>query len=316
VIVQALPAGNTASNKSRHTPAAPNQRNAMNRTVLITGATGNVSTSLLNALRGSQLKLRALVRNPSKAAHLQASGVAVFAGDLDDSSSLARAFEGVDDLWLLSPPSPRAPENSMNALWAARQAGVKRVVRMSAIGAAHDAPTRNGRLHALSDHELQHSDMQWTILRPHFFMQNLLGFAPAIAADGRFYLDFGSARLGLVDVRDIGELAARVLMDEPQRHHKKIYTVTGPESITMNQAAESIAEVLGKPVQYVPVPHEVVRENLLKMGIPEWTAGLTIEYGAAYSAGWGDFTTSHFEEVTGKPARSFATFARELWPRA
>lgn len=288
----------------------------MSRIVLITGATGNVSTALLSALRDSPLKLRALVRNPSKAGALQASGVEAFAGDLDDSSSLPRAFDGVDDLWLLTPPSPRAPENSMNALWAARQAGVKRVVRMSAVGAAHDAPTRNGRLHALSDQELQNSDMLWTILRPHFFMQNLLGFAPSIAADGRFYLDLGSARLGMVDVRDIGEFAARVLMDDPQRHHKKIYTVTGPESITIDQAAESIAQVVGKPVQYVSVPHEVVRENLLNIGVPEWTVGLTIEYGAAYSTGWGDFTTSHFEEVTGKRARNFATFARELWPRA
>jgi uncharacterized protein YbjT (DUF2867 family) len=283
---------------------------------LVTGATGAVSTALLNALRGSPLKLRALVRNPSKAAPLSTAGVEVFTGDLDDSSSLPPAFEGVDDLWLLTPPSPRAPENSMNALWAAKQAGVKRVVRMSAIGASHDAPTRNGRLHALSDQELQSSKMQWTILRPHFFMQNLLGFASTLHADGKFYFDLGSARLAMVDVRDIGELAARVLMDDPQRHHQKIYTVTGPESITMHQAAGDIAKAIGRPAQYVPVPHEVVRESLLKIGVPEWLAGLTIEYGAAYSAGWGDFTTSHFEEVTGKRARSFATFAREVWPRA
>lgn len=288
----------------------------MSRTVVITGATGNVSTALVHALRKSPLKLRALVRDTSKATHLRESGVPLFAGDLDDPDSLPRAaFDSVDDLWLLTPPGPRAPEHSMNALWAARQAGVKRVVRMSAIGAAHDAPTRNGRLHALSDHELQSSGLLWTILRPHFFMQNLLGLASSVARDGNLYLDLGTARLGMVDVRDIGEAAARVLMDEPERHHKKIYTLTGPESITITQAAEHISEVTGKPVQYVPVPHEAVRESMLKMGMPAWMVGLTIEYGTAYSAGWGDYTTSHFQEITGKRARSFATFARELWPR-
>jgi uncharacterized protein YbjT (DUF2867 family) len=146
-------------------------------------------------------------------------------------------------------------------------------------------------------------------------MQNLLGFASGVAHDGKLYLDLGTARLGMVDVRDIGEAAARVLTDEPQHHHKKIYTLTGPESITMAEAADHIAKVTAKPVQYVPVSHDAARESMLKMGSLPWMVGLTIEYGTAYSAGWGDYTTSHFQEITGKDARSFATFARELWPR-
>src|SRR6187549_1178587 len=122
----------------------------MTRTVLITGATGQVSGALLRALAGAEnLKLRALVRDPSKGAALQQQGVELSVGDLDEPESLPAAFAGVSDLWLLNAVSPRQPENSMNAVWAARRAGVERVVRMSAIGAAHDAPTRNGRLHAL-----------------------------------------------------------------------------------------------------------------------------------------------------------------------
>jgi hypothetical protein len=55
---------------------------------------------------------------------------------------------------------------------------------------------------------------------------------------------------------------------------------------------------------------------MLRMGMPEWMAGLTIEYGMAYSSGWGDYTTSHFREITGRRARSFGEFALELWPRS
>jgi uncharacterized protein YbjT (DUF2867 family) len=62
----------------------------------------------------------------------------------------------------------------MNAVWAARQAGVERIVRLSVVGAAHDAPNRSGRLHALSDRETERCGMRWTILRPHWFMRNLL----------------------------------------------------------------------------------------------------------------------------------------------
>ena len=115
----------------------------------------------------------------------------------------------------------------MNAIWAARQAGVERIVRLSAAHAAHGAPTRSGRLHALSDFETERSGLRWTILRPLWFMQNLLNEAADIAATGTFALNMASARIDMIDVRDIAECAARVLLDDPDRHHGKTYTLTG-----------------------------------------------------------------------------------------
>ena len=290
----------------------------MSRTILVTGATGLVSGQLIQALQASKadIRLRALVRSEQKAAPLIAAGVDAVIADLDEPESLPRVFEGVDDVWLLTPPGPRAPENNMNAVWAARSAGVKRVVRMSAIGAAHDAPTRNGRLHALSDEELQASGLRWTILRPHFFMQNLLGFAAGIAADGNFYLSTGQGRLGLIDTRDIAAVAAAVLLDESKRHDGQIYTPTGPEVLGMSDVAEQLGRVLEKAVRFVPVPDEAVRAGAIQGGLTPWLAGLFVEYCRAYGAGWGDFTTTHVKDVTGRDARSFADFAREQWPRS
>ncbi len=289
----------------------------MKRTILLTGATGTVSSSLLEALKaaGSPVHLRALARSEASATKLRTSGIDVVLGDLEEPESLPRAFEGADDLWLLHPPGPRAPENSMNAVWAARRSGVKRIVRMSAIGAAHDAPTRNGRLHALSDAELQASGLRWTILRPHFFMQNLLGLAPVVASQGVLPFPLGDGKLGLVDVRDIADVAAAVLLDETSRHDGKIYTPTGPESISMKAVAEALAGHLGRSVQYVPLSEEAAREGFLGAGFSPWLAGMTVEYGVAYASGWGDFTTTHVKDVAGHEARSFATFAREQWPR-
>lgn len=195
--------------------------------ILITGATGAVSSALLAALEGSDHQIRALVRDETNAAQLQARGVEVVVGDLDDPDSLPPAFSGVSDLWLLVPNGPRATENSMNAVWAARNAGVERVVRLSAVGAAPDAPTRSGRLHALADHNLQHSGLRWTILRPHWFMQNLLNEAAGIAALGTFSLNAGDGRLGMIDVRDIAAFAGRVLTDPSPRHAGRIYPPTG-----------------------------------------------------------------------------------------
>jgi uncharacterized protein YbjT (DUF2867 family) len=289
----------------------------MTRTILITGATGTVSKSLIAALRAesSRVALRALVRKDAQAATLRAGGVAAVIGDLDVPETLAPAFDGVSDVWQLTPPGPRAPENAMNLLWAARQAGVERIVRMSAIGAAHDAPTRNGRLHALSDHELQASGLRHTILRPHFFMQNLLGFAASIASDGAFYLNLGEGRLGLVDTRDIAEMAAAVLLDESTRHDGKIYTPTGPQSLSLSEVARDLGDTLGRSVRYVSVPDEALRASLAEFGVSPWLAGMTVEYGRAYGAGWGDFTTTHVQDVLGREPRSFARFVREEWPR-
>lgn len=281
------------------------------RTLLLTGATGTVSTALLDTLTGSGFRLRALTRSEAGADALRQRGVQPYLGDLDDPRSLPAAFDGVQDLWLLTPNGPRAPEHSMNAVWAARQAGVQRVVRLSALRASTDAPTRSERLHALSDHELARSGMSWTVLRSHWFMQNLFGNAREIATEGLFRLNMDSARLGMVDARDVAAVAARVFTDEPGVHHGRTYTPTGPRSIPLIQVAEDLGQMLGQPVRYVPTPDEDVERRLRGFGVPDWIVGMLTEYAQAYRSGWGDFTTTDVRDVTGHPPRSIADFLRD-----
>lgn len=283
----------------------------MGRTLLITGANGSVSSALLNHLSESDFEIRAMVRDPAKADTAREHGAQVCVGDLDDARTLPEAFDGVDDLWLLTPNGPRSSENSMNAVWAARQAGVQRVVRLSAVGAANDAPTRSGRLHALSDHELRESGMTWTILRPHWFMQNLLNEAGDIAANGTFSLNAGDGRLGMIDVRDIAAFAARVLTDPAQQHHGRIYTPTGTESLSFTEVAERFGDVLGRAVEYAAHDDEAERAILLSYGVPPWIVDMLVEYGQAYASGWGDFTTGDFEDVVGRPPRGVREFIRD-----
>ncbi|MER6951978.1 SDR family oxidoreductase [Nonomuraea sp. NPDC000554] len=270
-------------------------------TILITGATGTVSSAVLQSLP-STADVRLLVRDQAKAP----DGYEVSVGDLDDPATLGQAFAGVDTLWLLTAMGPQAPHASMNAVWAARKAGVRHVVRMSAIGASHDAPTRNGRLHALSDAELQASGLDWTIIRPAFFMQNLFGSVTGTT----LYGSTGDGKMGLIDVRDIAEFAAGVLTD-PAPHQGKIYTLTGPASISLREAAAEASDVYGEPIAYQPVTPQDAYQAMLAAGLPEWNAAVNVEYGIAYSGGWGDFTTGDFAQVAGHDARSFKEFAND-----
>jgi uncharacterized protein YbjT (DUF2867 family) len=278
-------------------------------TTLITGANGTVSSTLLRLLADSpDTRLRVLVRDPGKAPELP--GVEVAVGDLDQPTTLGKAFAGVQTVWLLTAAGPMAPHQSSNAVWAARQAGARHVVRLSAIGAAHDAPNRNGRLHALSDTELHASGLPYTIIRPSAFMQILLGSV----AGGTLYHNWGDGRVGLIDARDIAEFAARVLT-RPADHAGRTYTITGPASVSMSEAAVQLAAALGRPISAQQVPADAIAGGMTRAGLPQWVADVAAhEYAPAYASGWGDYTTRDFTDVVGHAPRSVSQFASDHAP--
>jgi uncharacterized protein YbjT (DUF2867 family) len=198
-----------------------------------------------------------------------------------------------------------------NAVTAARKAKVGHIVRNSAIKAGHDAPNRNGRLHAVVEESVKASGIPWTILRPHYYMHNLLSSANSVASDGVLYMNMGDAPVGMIDARDVGVFAARII-EHPDQHVAKIYTPTGPERITMSGAAEVLSNVLGKPVNYVALPAEAAQQAMLGFGLSPWFVGNVVDYGRVYSEGWGDFVTSDFREITGMEARSLKQFATDF----
>ncbi len=282
----------------------------MTQTILLTGANGNVSGAAIRALQGKGHRLVGLVRDAAKGAELEKLGVELVVGDLEKLRSVESAFEGIDTVFLCSPPGFASPVMQSNALWAARRGGAKHVVRLSAVGAAHDAPTLNSRLHALSDAEAIGSGLSWTLLKPHFFMQNLLMSAGSIQAQGQLYYALGDAAIPMIDARDVGACAAAVLAD-PAAHAGKSYTLTGAP-VTLHQVAAAIGEAVGKPVSYVPVPVAAAIENLIKMGADEYRQVSLRDYLTAYSQGWQSAATSSVEELLGQKPSSIAEFARDF----
>lgn len=279
-------------------------------TILITGANGNVSSATIRALQGKGHHLVGLVRDAKKGAELEKLGVKLVVGDLEKLRSVENAFEGIDTVFLCTTPGFMAPLALSNALWAARRGGAKHVVRLSAVGAAHDAPTLNSRLHALSDSEAKGSGLSWTLLQPHFFMQNLLMSAGAIQGQGQIHYALGDAAVPMIDARDVGAVAAEVLAN-PAAHSGKTYTLTGA-AVTLHEVAAAIGAAIGKPVSYVPVPVAAAIEMMTKMGADEYRQVSLRDYLTAYSQGWQSSPTTSVKDVLGREPRSIAEFARDF----
>ncbi len=282
--------------------------------VLVTGATGNISSLVIPQLRQAGSRVRALVHNADKAKTLSDAGVEVVVGDFETPAQLQKAFDGVTAAFLLTPFGEKADVWARNAIAAAKKAGSPYIVRLSVIKAGPDAPTANTRSHGQTEKDLKESGLPVALLRPHYFMQNIFGSLQSIATQGLFYQGMGEAKLGMIDVRDIADSAAKALQD--RTHAGKTYSLTGPASISWHTAAEAFTAALGRPVKYVPVPPDAVAESIRKLGWGEWAATVMRDYSAAYGGGWGDFVTDDVKKLTGHPARSIEQFAREVLAHA
>jgi uncharacterized protein YbjT (DUF2867 family) len=154
------------------------------------------------------------------------------------------------------------------------------------------------------------SGLPYTFLRPQSFMQNTLMSAPTVASEGRIYQPFKDGKLGMIDARDIGGVAAKVLAEEG--HEEKVYTPTGPAAISFYEVAETLREVLGNEVSYVDIPPEKAKEAMLGMGLSEWMADVLIEYAKAHSEGYSDWTTDDVKQIMGHRATSYKEFATDF----
>jgi len=279
--------------------------------ILVTGATGNVGSALLGHLNTTDADLRALTHDESKAHKLSERGFEVIVGDFSEPEALGPALEGVGTVFLLTPIHPEQVSQASKVIKAAKDSGNDpRIVRLSVHQASHEAPTRISRQHAEIEDELISSGLPYTILRPQSFMQNTLAVARTVASEGKIYQPFKDGKLGMIDARDIGEVAAKVLSEGG--HQSKVYTLTGPTTISFHDVAEALGEVLGKEVSYVAIPLEKAKEAMLNRGISEWTADALNEYAKAHSQGYSDFTTEEVEQLTGHPATSYKKFASDF----
>jgi uncharacterized protein YbjT (DUF2867 family) len=237
----------------------------------VVGATGNTGRAVVKELKALGEDALCVVRNAAKAKEVLGADVKTAIAELDDRAGLQRALAGVKRLFIVTGHNPQSAEQQINVIDAAKAAGAEYVVKVSG-GREVVGPqveSLNGRAHHQIEEHLKRCGLQWCVLSPGLFMQNMLAQAANIKNDGKIVQPWpADARVALVDVRDTAALGARVLRD-PKRHAGKMYWFTGAAT-TYGDFAKVISDVLGKPIVYQQLTLEQAQEGMQKRGMPDW----------------------------------------------
>jgi uncharacterized protein YbjT (DUF2867 family) len=280
--------------------------------ILVTGATGRTGRHLVAELLGRGAAVRALTRDRIAAREVLGADVEIVEGDLDDGEHLDAALKGVERIYLLAPPHPRIADMEASVIEAARRAGVRQVVKHSAIDAGRHARSDVARMHFAGEQRLVASGLDYTILRGSMFMQNFLVFTPTIVSQGLLALPAGTGRCAFVDCADLAAVAAAVLTQDG--HESRTYLVTGPEALTMDDAAAQLSVAFGRTIRYLDrdleVPIEDARAALGAQGAPAWVIEQMTGSINALAAGEVAEVTDVVAGLTARPPHTFAQFAQ------
>ncbi|WP_022698248.1 SDR family oxidoreductase [Euryhalocaulis caribicus] len=274
--------------------------------ILITGATGTNGSLIAERFAAAGIPARHMVRDSDGVALPTYPGSELVEADFDDPASLAGALKGVTAAFLVTPSSAEAEARQQRFVDAAEKAGLPHLVKLSQFAADEGSPVRFLRYHAAVEARIRERLPSWTLLRPNLYMQGLLGFAGMIA-EGTLPGAAGSARVSLIDVRDIADVAVAALT-EPAKHHGQTYTLTGPAAPTHDEIASELSRVVGTQVKYTDMPPEALAEAAKAMGMDLWQAdGLAEDY-AHYVRGEAAEVTGTVAAVTGHAARDLRAF--------
>ncbi|MCE9670852.1 NAD(P)H-binding protein [Myxococcus stipitatus] len=280
------------------------------RNIVVTGATGNIGGRVARELaRQAKAGITAFVRDPTRAHALASAGVTLRRGSFEDTASLREAFAGADTVVLITSGATLAAQ-AQAAFDVARAVGIRKVVRVSSLKADVAGPTDATHQDGRAETALRDSGLTHVILRGHCFMQNLFHNLGSLRAEGRLYAGMGNGRIGMIDSRDIADAAVAAATQDTW--DGRTFELTGPAALTYHDVAASLGRELGREITYVPVSPEAAGETALKHGADPWVARVLSEYSAAYTNGWGDFTTPDVSTLTGHAPRSISEFAREV----
>jgi len=273
---------------------------------LITGATGNIGSLVVQRLMEVGVRLRVFVRDLKKAQTLYGDRVDIVIGDLADAVAMKAALTGADKVFLVNSGHELAGQDGIAAK-AAKVAGVKHLVKLSSYDVRPKVGT--GVWHAQGESAIRASGVPFTFLQPSGFMSNALFWARSIKADGVVRSSTGDGKIPFIHAQDIAEVATRVLTS--QRYAGESLPITGPEALSYAEMTAKIGRAIGKPIQFESIAQEEERRQMIARGdLPEIVAAHLSIY-RAIREGRLAMVTDTVESVLGRKPITFDAWARE-----
>ncbi len=270
--------------------------------ILVTGAAGTIGQEVVKALTERGVRFRAGHRRRPVQVPSSSESVEV---DFTRPQTLGPALRGVETVFLLS----NDVASEANLVKAAAAAGVRRLVKLSVMGAPEERFTF-ARWHRASEQAIEASGMAWTFLRPNGFMQNVVNFmGQTIRGQKTIFTSAPDAPISHVHARDVGAVAAKALTEDG--HEGRAYELTGPAAITYRDVARTLTTVLGHEIKVVPISDEDYKKGAVGAGMPEAYADALVDLNRAYREGLAARVSPAVQQLLGRPAISFETFARE-----
>jgi len=281
----------------------------MKAPILIIGGTGTTGRSLVELFKVSDADYKVLVRNYAKAAPLQAEGVPTVMGELGDWPVIESVLQGVDTVFLLSSPTPTKVEEQNGLIDRAKEVGVRKIVKISAVIANAGSSVHLADWHGQIENHLMASGLDYIIIRPHSFMQNMLMHLGSIKNQNNIYESMGNTKIPMIDTRDVAQAAFDCLMrnDIPNG----TYTITGPESISYADVADALTRATGRKINYVPVSTEAHNQGMKEAGLPEWLADDLAQMSKDWAAIPVHQPTKDFSKISNTHQYDLDRFARD-----
>jgi uncharacterized protein YbjT (DUF2867 family) len=273
--------------------------------ILVTSATGTVGSEIVKQLKSQGLAVTAASRNPGKAG--TDLGVPAVAWHWDQPSSFGEALRGVHTLFLGTPPGTTEELAwGLSAVEAAKAAGVRKIVKLSAIGVENMPDSAHRKIELA----IEAGGFEWFFARPSFFMQNLNeGLVQGIRA-GVIALPAGDGRTGFIDARDIAAVVVEAIKGSGLNGQG--LTLTGSEALGYVDVAAELTRATGKAVRYDDVAPGAFTEAMLAAGMPRHYAEfMTVLYSQVVKNGFASTVTDNVKKVTGKDPIKLSQYAKD-----
>jgi uncharacterized protein YbjT (DUF2867 family) len=222
------------------------------------------------------------------------------------------ALSGVDRLFLVVPATPAMAAQEAAWVGQAREAGVKRLVKLSVWRASEESFTF-ARWNRLGEKQVESSGIPYTLLRPNSFMQNFVNvFSAGIKEHGAFCIPAPAARVSHIDVRDVAAAAAVALTRDG--HEGRAYDLSGPEALNYHQVANTLSVVVGRKITCAGVSDLQFKEAMLRLGAPEWQPDAVNDLMRYALDGQAADVLASVQEITGRKPTPFERFVRDYLP--